>query len=168
MNMTAASSPGVDIPAEIAATLVTAAAYTDHRIHDCYRWLRANNPLGIARPEKFAPFWVVTRHADILAVSRQNELFHNADRPTTLTPVAVEERVRKITGGPNLVRSLVQMDAPDHPKYRALTQGWFMPANLGKFEPRIHEIARATVARMVEKGGSCDFVADVALGYPCT
>jgi len=166
MNMTAASSPGVDIPAEIAATLVTSAAYSDHRIHDCYRWLRANNPLGIARPEKFAPFWVVTRHADILAVSRQNELFHNADRPTTLTPVAVEERVRKITGGPNLVRSLVQMDAPDHPKYRALTQGWFMPANLGKFEPRIREIARATVARMVEKGGQCDFVADVALGYP--
>ena len=74
--------------------------------------------------------------------------------------------MRKITGGPNLVRSLVQMDAPDHPKYRALTQGWFMPANLGKFEPRIREIARATVARMVEKGGQCDFVADVALGYP--
>jgi cytochrome P450 len=58
------------------------------------------------------------------------------------------------------------MDAPDHPKYRALTQGWFMPANLGKFEPRVREIARATVARMMEKGGACDFVADVALGYP--
>ena len=121
---------------------------------------------GIARPEKFDPFWVVTKHAHIQAVSRQNELFHNADRPTTLTNRAVEERVRKITGGPNLVRSLVQMDAPDHPKYRALTQGWFMPANLGKFEARVREIARATVQRMLEKGGACDFVEDVALGYP--
>jgi hypothetical protein len=58
------------------------------------------------------------------------------------------------------------MDAPDHPKYRALTQAWFMPVNLGKFESRVREIARATVARMLEKGGRCDFVADVALGYP--
>ena len=156
----------VDIPSEIAATLVDPAAYADHRLHDSYRWLRANNPLGIARPENFDPFWVVTKHAHIQAISRQNELFHNADRPTTLTARAVEERVRKITGGPNLVRSLVQMDAPDHPKYRALTQGWFMPANLGKFEARVRDIARATVAQMLEKGGQCDFVADVALGYP--
>jgi hypothetical protein len=156
----------LDIPADIAATLVDPVAYADHRIHDSYRWLRANNPLGIARPERFDPFWVVTKHAHIQAISRQNDLFHNADRPTTLTTQAVEERVRKITGGPNLVRSLVQMDAPDHPKYRALTQGWFMPANLGKFEGRVREIARATVQRMLDKGRSCDFVADVALGYP--
>jgi len=166
--MAATTVPDSDagVPAELAATLVDPTAYADHRIHDTYRWLRANNPLGIARPEKFDPFWVVTKHAHIQAVSRQNELFHNADRPTTLASIAFSERVRKITGGANLVRSLVQMDAPDHPKYRALTQGWFMPANLGKFEPRIREIARGTVERMVARGGRCDFVADVALGYP--
>ena len=166
MDIIVDPTANVDIPADIAANLVNPAAYADHRIHDSYRWLRANNPLGVARPERFDPFWVVTKHAHIQAVSRQNELFHNADRPTTLTNRAVEERVRKITGGPNLVRSLVQMDAPDHPKYRALTQGWFMPANLGKFEARVREIARATVQRMLDKGGACDFVDDVALGYP--
>ncbi len=166
MDTTATQSRDADIPADIAATLVDPAAYADDRIHQSYRWLRANNPLGIARPEKFDPFWVVTRHAHVQTISRQNELFHNADRPTTLTNRAVEERVRQITGGPNLVRSLVQMDAPDHPKYRALTQGWFMPANLGKFEPRIREIARLTVQRMMDKREACDFVADVALGYP--
>ncbi|MFQ3457829.1 cytochrome P450 [Bradyrhizobium sp. UFLA01-814] len=164
--MDTATTGDFDIPADIAATLVDPVAYADDRIHDSYRWLRTNNPLGIARPEKFDPFWVVTKHAHIQAISRQNELFHNADRPTTLTTQALEERVRKITGGPNLVRSLVQMDAPDHPKYRALTQGWFMPANLGKFEARVREIARATVQRMLARGGACDFVEDVALGYP--
>ena len=63
MDTTATSSGNVDIPADIAATLVNPAAYTDHRIHDSYRWLRANNPLGMARPEQFDPFWVcaVTR-----------------------------------------------------------------------------------------------------------
>jgi cytochrome P450 len=160
------ASDDVDIPADIAVTLVDPAAYADHRIHDSYRWLRANNPLGIARTEKFDPFWVVTKHAHIQAISRQNELFHNADLSTILTARGGIERIREITGRPNLVRSLVQMDAPDHPKYRALTQGWFMPANLGKFEARVRDIARHTVARMIEKGGQCDFVADVALGYP--
>jgi len=165
-NMDTATTGDINIPADIAATLVDPVAYADDRIHDSYRWLRANNPLGIAQPEKFDPFWVVTKHAHIQAISRQNDLFHNADRPTTLTNRALEERVRKITGSPNLVRSLVQMDAPDHPKYRALTQGWFMPNNLGKFEGRVREIARATVRRMLDRGGACDFVDDVALGYP--
>ncbi|WKA28619.1 cytochrome P450 [Bradyrhizobium roseum] len=41
-----------------------------------------------------------------------------------------------------------------------------MPANLGKFEGRVREIARATVQRMLDKSGACDFVEDVALGYP--
>jgi cytochrome P450 len=160
------ASTETDLPADIAATLVNPAAYADHRLHEAYRWLRANNPLGIARPEGFDPFWVVTKHAHIQAVSRQNDLFHNADRPTTLVQKAVEERTRRITGTPNLVRSLVQMDAPDHPKYRALTQSWFMPVNLGKFEQRVRTIARGAVERMIAHGGACDFVADVALGYP--
>ena len=166
MDTATTSNGDVDIPADIAAPLVNPAAYADHRLHESYRWLRANNPLGVARTEKFDPFWVVTKHAHIQAISRQNDLFHNADRATVLTARAGIERIRKITGGPNLVRSLVQMDAPDHPKYRALTQGWFMPANLGKFEARVRHIARSTVARMLERGGHCDFVADVALGYP--
>jgi cytochrome P450 len=156
----------LDIPADVVATLVDPRAYADDRIHDTYRWLRTNNPLGIARHDETDPFWVVTRHADILNVSRQNDLFHNADRPTVLTTRALEQRARQLTGTPNLVRSLVQMDAPDHPKYRALTQGWFMPANLTKFEARVRAIAKASVEKMLASGGRCDFVTDVALGYP--
>jgi cytochrome P450 len=71
-----------------------------------------------------------------------------------------------MTGTPHLVRSLVQMDAPDHPKYRALTQAWFMPQNIRKLEDRIREIARASVDRMAATGGQCDFVREVALHYP--
>src|SRR5260370_36906873 len=104
MDTTTTLNRDVDIPADIAATLVNPAAYADRRIHDSYRWLRANNPLGVARPENFDPFWVVTKHAHIQAISRQNELFHNADRPTALTARAPEERARHITGGPRRER----------------------------------------------------------------
>ena len=37
------------IPIEIAWTLVDPKAYAGDTIHKSYAWLRANNPLGIAR-----------------------------------------------------------------------------------------------------------------------
>ncbi|QUD87573.1 cytochrome P450 [Phenylobacterium montanum] len=155
------------VPQDIAETIVNPTAYADSRIFDAYAWLRANKPLAVAQPEGFDPFWVVTRHADILEISRQNDLFHSGDLATTITSREVDARVRKLTGGsPHLVRSLVQMDAPDHPKYRALTQAWFMPQNIKKLEERIRAIARAAVERMVATGGECDFVREIALHYP--
>jgi cytochrome P450 len=155
------------IPREVAETIVDPRAYADGRIYESYAWLRANNPLGVAQPEGYDPFWVVTRHADILEISRQNDLFHSGDRETVITNKEAGDRVRKLTGGsPHLVRSLVQMDAPDHPKYRALTQAWFMPRNIEGLDQRIRSIARASVERMAAKGGECDFVREVALHYP--
>ncbi len=45
-----------------------------------------------------------------------------------------------------------------------------MPANLKQLETRVREIARAAVESLVARadsgGGRCDFVADLALGYP--
>ncbi|HMD29278.1 MAG TPA: cytochrome P450, partial [Steroidobacteraceae bacterium] len=110
---------------------------------------------------------VVTRHADVLEISCQNALFHNGDRPATLTTQADDARVRQITGGsPHLVRSLVQMDDPGHAKYRALTASWFAPGNVRKLEGQIRAIARAAVERLATLGGRCDFGADFAFGYP--
>ncbi|NIJ37769.1 hypothetical protein FHR22_002472 [Sphingopyxis panaciterrae] len=154
------------IPDSIARTLVDPSAYADERIHDAYAWLRANNPLGRAEVPGFDPFWVVTRHADILEISRQNALFHNGDRSTTLLRQVDDARIRKITGTPHFVRSLVQMDAPDHPKYRALTFKWFSPGSVKQLEADIRALARQEVDRMAMMGGACDFMAEVALGYP--
>jgi cytochrome P450 len=72
-----------------------------------------------------------------------------------------------MTGGsPHLVRSLVQMDNPDHFAYRRLTQGWFLPQNLRELEPRIRQIARGFVDKMAALGGRCDFARDIAFLYP--
>lgn len=155
------------IPDEIAFQAVNPAAYADNSVHEAFRWLRANNPLGRAELEGVYPFWLVTRHADILEISRQNDLFHSGDMPTTFTTVEGDRLVRKMTGGsPHLVRTLVQMDAPDHPKYRVMTQSWFLPQNIRKLEGRIRAIARQHVDHMASLGGECDFVNEVALFYP--
>ena len=167
--MTETLAAAVDIiPEDIAMAVISPKAHAqDAPMHDAFRWLRANMPLAQAQIEGVYPFWVVTRHADILEVSRQNALFHSGDLPTTFTTIEGDELVRKMTGGsPHLLRTLVQMDAPDHPKHRLLTQSWFLPQNIRHLESRIREIARAHVDHMASLGGECDFVKDVALTFP--
>lgn len=161
------NSSDVTIRADIAETLVNPRAYADHRIHDAYRWLRANNPLGYAEPPGFDPFWAVTTYADVQAVSAQNALFRNGDRSPLIVDKASDDLTRAVTGGsPHLTRSLVQLDGTEHMKLRQLTQSWFMPANIRRLEERIRAIARQTVEKMIAKGGRCDFVNEVALHYP--
>jgi cytochrome P450 len=61
------------------------------------------------------------------------------------------------------------MDAPDHPKYRLLTQSWFLPQNVKRLEERVRTIAREQVAQMLAQygdHGECDFARDVAHTYP--
>ncbi|MEQ9529358.1 MAG: cytochrome P450, partial [Parvibaculaceae bacterium] len=88
------------IPQEIAQTIIDPKAYADGaRVDDAFARLRKDMPFAQAHPEGFDPFWVVTKHADILAVERQNELFHNGERATTLTPIEVDRKVREMMGG---------------------------------------------------------------------
>ena len=156
-----------ELPPEIAQTLVTPAAYADGRIFEAYRWMRANQPLALACPPGFDPFWAVTRFADVEYVSRNNALFSNGDRSPTIVDQASDALIRSVTGGsPHLMRTLIHIDAPDHSKLRALTQLWFMPANLRNMEARIRTLAKATVERMLAGSRHCDFVNDVALHYP--
>lgn len=157
------------LPGEVAAAVVDPAAYGEWgALHERLAWARANAPLAVAENPEVDPFWLVTRHADIMAISRDPQRFANGIRPTVLTNRDGEALARAAT--PNndghLIRSLVQMDAPDHMKYRLLTQSWFMPKNLRIVEERIRQIARDTVEHMLSFDGECDFARDVAAHYP--
>lgn len=159
-------SGGPVIPADMAQKLATPAVYATEELHDIYRWLRANMPVARAEPEGFDPFWVVTRHADILSVSKNNALFPSGDRATTFVNAAHVRRNHQITGCPHLVKSLVTMDGPEHRQYRGLTQGQFMPAKLRERAPAIHALAREVVDTMAALGTECDFAVDVSMPYP--
>lgn len=154
--------------AECIETIIDPAAHADPpRLFEACAWLRKNDPLAVARLEGFDPFHVVTRHADILEISRDNTVFPYGDFPSTLASHegVLNVRAAKEQGRP-LLYTLVQMDEPDHMKYRVLTQAWFLPQNLRRLEDRIRVIARQAVDRMAALGGECDFVNEVALHYP--
>jgi hypothetical protein len=150
------------------AAVVDPKAHADPaRLNAAFAWLRKNEPLALAELPGFDPFRIVSKHADILEVSRDNSLFPYGAFPSTLAPHQAVERGREArAAGRPLIYTLVQMDEPDHMKYRALTQAWFMPQNIRKLEGRIRELAREAVARMEALGGECDFVEEVALHFP--
>lgn len=156
------------LPEDVSAAIVNPLAYGQwHDLKERLRWARDNMPVALVEAEGYAPFWAVTRHEDILAVSKDNTRFLNAPRSVVLAPVAVQMLTHMITGGsPHLVRSLVTLDAPEHMDYRKLTQSWFMPKNLASIKTRIRGIARASVDAMLATGGTCDFVAQVSALYP--
>lgn len=146
--------------------LVNPANWGDEKwIHDQFAWMRANAPIKKLSPDGFKPFWNITRYQDVKDIEGNKTVFINDPRPT-LGLEMMEDMVKQITGRKHLVRSLVQMDDPDHMKYRMLTQGWFMGSNLRKLQHRVDELADKYIDRMADLGGECDFVKDVAIWYP--
>lgn len=110
----------------------------------------------------FAPFWAVLGLDEVLQIERQPDLFTNEPYAVLFRAADLEAQAASGTQ----LRSLVQMDAPDHPKYRKLTADWFRPASLNRLQDRLTELSREAVARMEAAGGSCDFSKDVAVRYP--
>ncbi|WP_448585358.1 cytochrome P450 [Thermaurantiacus sp.] len=131
-----------------------------------YAELRRRPGLSWMTPRGYRPFWAVTRHADIVAVSKANDRFINRLR-TYLSPIEGEQWTLSVSGDTHLFRTLVDLDDPEHRKLRQVTNAWFQPGAVRQnLEGKIRAIARAHVALMQEKGAELDFVNEVALFYP--
>lgn len=140
---------------------------------DQFDAIRAQSPVArvVSPGDEHEPFWLVSGFDAVMKVSKDNATFLNNPKNTLFTMRVADALARSITGGsPHLVESLVQMDAPKHPRLRRLTQDWFMPKNLAKLEGEIRTIANEAIDRMLgdgdAKAGEVDFVAQVAAPYP--
>ncbi|RBQ15023.1 cytochrome P450 [Spongiactinospora rosea] len=152
---------------EAGRALADPQAYADDdRLHEALALLRREAPVHWVEPEDYRPFWAITRHADIMEIERNHQIFLNAPRPQLL-PAALDAEVRrKVEQGAPALRTLVHMDDPDHRVTRAIGADWFRPKAMRALEPRIRELARRHVDRLAALGGTCDFVQQVAAHYP--
>ena len=135
-------------------------------LHARYARYRREEPVAWIDQEPYRPFWAVTRHADIMEVERQHQIFINEPR-VTLVPREVEDQTTAALGKRTaMVRSLLDMDEPDHRKYRAVAQSWFMGPGVARFQSRVDTVCSNWIDRMQEQGGQCDFAADIANFVP--
>jgi cytochrome P450 len=150
-------------PEEAGLVFVTPAAYADDGLfHEACAVLRREDPIHLVEHPDFAPFHVLTKHADVLEVELHHNEWNNAPKPVLANLEA--DRRREEQG--DLLRTLIHMDEPDHRAYRNVTADWFLPKNLARLETRLAGLATETVDRMAAMGGECDFARDIAMQYP--
>ncbi|HEX4865023.1 MAG TPA: cytochrome P450 [Acidimicrobiales bacterium] len=124
--------------------------------------VRRESPVLRVDLEGFTPFWVLTRYADVFAVSRDNDRWLNTTR-SVLGPD--EDWHRMLAQGIPEPKTLIHLDGQDHRDHRQVTNDWFKPASVKQRQPRIEAIADHYIERMRSLGGECDFASDIAQPY---
>jgi cytochrome P450 len=140
------------------ADLADAATYQNGPPHPLFARLRAEEPV-CWHPEKNGPgFWALTKHADVLSVSRDSTTFSSARAGymvQDMDPLAVAQSRLMLLG----------MDPPEHTRLRGLVNRGFTPRQVARLEPRIRALS-AGIVEAVAPRGQCDFVADVSGELP--
>ena len=108
-------------------------------------------------------FWVVTRHEDVLEVSRQPKTFSSYERGAFLHVGTAGDDEEAALEGMRLL--MINMDPPQHSALRNIVQRVFTPRQIRAMEPRLQQFADEIVDRALEKGEG-DFVSDVAAELP--
>jgi len=117
-------------------------------------------PLTYFEPAGWQPYWAITKHADVIEVSKQPERFVNGPGMTI-----IRKRDEAAQGSFMQMRTIINMDQPDHRKYRKVASPWFTPRALGRLDPLVAATARALVDSLGREG-ECDFVQAVASLHP--
>jgi len=136
-------------------------------LHGLLSRIRTTDPLPFIEADDYAPFWLVSRHNDIMEVERNAAQFINAPRQALL-PLSYEAQSRAASGGVEtkaIMRNLVLMDGEEHKAFRQITQSYFTPKGLHAVRNTIDALAREFINRMDQPEGEIDF-ADVAMAFP--
>ena len=129
--------------------------------HDVWTELRHRSPVHWCELDGFNPFWAVTRHADIKAVSTNPQLFSSTG---FLDIQSRENRAREIPRDlepPNVLNT----DPPLHRELRNVVQPYFRPRVLAQLENHVREVTRDLLAGLSDKP-EFDFVDDFVAWHP--
>lgn len=129
--------------------------------HEAWTKMRQESPVQYCKPAGFEPFWAITKYTDIIEVSRRPELFANAPGIMILDASRAGQTTEKTFG----MRTIIEMDPPDHLKFRRVTSAWFTPRAIARLDEHMAESARSLIDEWMERG-ECDFANDIAPRHP--
>jgi cholest-4-en-3-one 26-monooxygenase len=106
-------------------------------------------------------YWVVTRHADVVAVSRNSDLFSSQEKTAIIRhygPVDQEQiELQRLI--------MLNIDPPLHTKLRGIVSRGFTPRAIGNLREALTSRAEKIVSEALASGTG-DFVSDVACELP--
>ncbi|MGI8493123.1 MAG: cytochrome P450 [Acidimicrobiales bacterium] len=102
-----------------------------------------------------SPTVVVSRHQDVEATFRN--------------PLLFSSRFGEGLGGLGNDKPLIplQIDPPEHKKYRVLLDPYFSPRQVAKLEDEVAALVNQLIDGFIDSGG-CEFTAQFAVPLPCT
>jgi cholest-4-en-3-one 26-monooxygenase len=133
--------------------------------HDWFTWLRANDPVHFHDEPDGPGFWVISKHADIIQVNRDAATFSSDGARGGVVVIEEEFAARQqeaASAGGNL---MLQMDPPDHTRYRKLVNRGFTPRMIGELETHVRDLTTEILDRALATGEG-DFVVDIAAELP--
>ena len=113
--------------------------------HDEFRRLRAEAPIAWAEhPGGHRGYWVVTRHADVVAVSRDTGTFSSRDGVITLEDLDQAQLEAR--------RTMLEEDPPRHRELRSLTSAHFTPKAVQAHEDYVRALAVEAIDTVISAG----------------
>jgi pimeloyl-[acyl-carrier protein] synthase len=128
-----------------------------------YHRLRAEDPVHRSP----LGFWVLTRHADVLAVLRDARMSRDPRRSERVTLLRASAEVDELLAAEEAAPSMLFVDPPDHTRLRTLVNKAFTPAAVERLRPRVEELVAGLLDRVAE-AGAMDVVEELAYPLPVT
>ncbi len=126
---------------------------------EVYRYLRNERPVYWHEdPAQGAGFWAVTRQKELDFVSKHPLLFSSAEKGCMLNELDEGDLEQ-------MRNQMINMDPPEHLKFRRLVRSAFTPGNVDACAGRFREIASGILDEAV-RGGECEFVEDISAELP--
>lgn len=129
--------------------------------HDAWKQLRAECPVYFQN-EPHGGYWAITRHDDIVRCSKDPATFSSFRGGTNIEDYAPEDLS-------NIQMLMVNMDPPQHRKFRNLVRTGFTPRMVRAMEPKVRERVAEILDRadaLMAEHGSIDFVREIAAELP--
>ena len=126
--------------------------------HEAFRVLRAEDPVHWHDEPGGRGFWAVTKYHDLVAISKDPHTFSSYRGGTNIQDYPPDSL--------DIIRMLMlNMDPPQHNKFRRLTSTGFTPRMIARMEEYIRRAAKQIVDDVIADG-RCDFVRRIAAELP--
>lgn len=133
--------------------------------HELFARLRREDPLHWSPEAGRRGFWCVTKYEDVVAVSKNPQVFSSA-RALGGHRIFDENEVGIAgLGAEKTEAPFISMDPPEHNRYRRMLSPSFGPAQLALLAPMIRERVSALLDRLGDRR-ECEFVTEVAAELP--
>lgn len=142
--------------AEAHADITSHDTYLADFPHATFERMRAEEPVSWVTEGDGSGFWAITKHADVIEVSRDYDRFtaSRGIRIEAMDPDELEAR-----------RSMMEFDPPEHTRLRRLVQPGFTPKVTATYEEAFRRLVRVVLDRVLPLG-QFDFVTEIARELP--